>query len=588
MLVVSNFQGNIREFSKCSVAVDVSCLLHKGLFGGMESVAQGKKSTFYIYYVNKHIKALLDLGCHVIMVFDGRALPAKKDLNEERRQRRVDNVKAGEVLLSEGKIDEAVDKFKRATSITLEYFRNRPNVDVIVSPYESDAQLTFLVNEGFADLVITEDSDLIVFGCTRVAFKWNCESGNCVIYEKSQLAQCFSGVMRNNFDFTKFRRICILSGCDYLQAGLPGIGLNKALSFFSKTSKTNLNELLPRIPTYLNMPKLNVTKEFISDFIRAENTFIYQVVFDPRQRCQRPLTKYLCPLKDKGKISISHLFGDDDDSQIMGMDFSYAGQVISSTLAVRLALGNQIENSVMTDKFFLPSPIPEWSVWFDRFESCGNRKRRIEEEQKEAEKKCGMAFQFDSPSKKRLKLESFQPLDSIDVGHEVQFPDYSVRNEMGTEVCAKQEHELFEDVQIDQNLSQTHRTQEYPVGKVKSVSRSNPVKNQASINWNVEKLIETYASKTDFDSSKNSNVTSTASGRSAYFVHRSPSCANPFRRPVVKKVGVASTSDVDLQTHSPPVSSVVKEEYESSPLRTSSVINVVGCRPSGLRASFKK
>lgn len=32
----------------------------------------------YIHYVSKHIKALLDLGCHVIMVFDGRPLPAKK------------------------------------------------------------------------------------------------------------------------------------------------------------------------------------------------------------------------------------------------------------------------------------------------------------------------------------------------------------------------------------------------------------------------------------------------------------------------------------------------------------------------------
>ncbi|VDK63155.1 unnamed protein product [Cylicostephanus goldi] len=73
-------QGNVREFSGCSVAVDVSCLLHKGLFGCSESLAQGKKTTLwgYIYYVKKHIKALLDLGCHVIMVFDGRPLPAKK------------------------------------------------------------------------------------------------------------------------------------------------------------------------------------------------------------------------------------------------------------------------------------------------------------------------------------------------------------------------------------------------------------------------------------------------------------------------------------------------------------------------------
>ena len=34
-----------------------------------------------------------------------------------------------------------------------------------MSPFEADAQLTYLVNEGIADLAITEDSDLIPFGC---------------------------------------------------------------------------------------------------------------------------------------------------------------------------------------------------------------------------------------------------------------------------------------------------------------------------------------------------------------------------------------------------------------------------------------
>ncbi|VDL67709.1 unnamed protein product, partial [Nippostrongylus brasiliensis] len=169
---------NPLEFAKCSVAVDVSCLLHKGLFGCADKIPRFFFS--YIYYVEKHVKALLNIGCHVILVFDGRPLPAKKNINEERRQRRSENVKAGERLIAEGKIAEASDKFKRATSITsevvectIQHFRELKNVDVIVAPYEADAQLTFLVSEGFADLVITEDSDLIAFGCERVGFDEN-------------------------------------------------------------------------------------------------------------------------------------------------------------------------------------------------------------------------------------------------------------------------------------------------------------------------------------------------------------------------------------------------------------------------------
>ena len=41
-------------------------------------------------------------------------------------------------------------------------------IPYIVALYEADAQLAFLVSEGYADLVITEDSDLLVYGCKEV------------------------------------------------------------------------------------------------------------------------------------------------------------------------------------------------------------------------------------------------------------------------------------------------------------------------------------------------------------------------------------------------------------------------------------
>lgn len=44
------------------------------------------------------------------------------------------------------------------------------NVSFIVAPYEADAQMTFLAVSKQVDAVITEDSDLIAFGCPRVSF----------------------------------------------------------------------------------------------------------------------------------------------------------------------------------------------------------------------------------------------------------------------------------------------------------------------------------------------------------------------------------------------------------------------------------
>lgn len=41
-------------------------------------------------------------------------------------------------------------------------------VDCIVAPYEADAQLAFLTKCQLAQAVITEDSDLLAFGCKKV------------------------------------------------------------------------------------------------------------------------------------------------------------------------------------------------------------------------------------------------------------------------------------------------------------------------------------------------------------------------------------------------------------------------------------
>jgi exonuclease-1 len=41
----------------------------------------------------------------------------------------------------------------------------------IVAPYEADAQLAYLSRAGLVDFVISEDSDLLVFGARKVLYK---------------------------------------------------------------------------------------------------------------------------------------------------------------------------------------------------------------------------------------------------------------------------------------------------------------------------------------------------------------------------------------------------------------------------------
>lgn len=92
---------------------------------------------------------------------------------------RIKNRRKAKELLREGKIKEARECFQRCVDITstmahevIKACRAR-NIDTIVAPYEADSQLAFLNLNGIADIVITEDSDLILFGCSKVRYFFN-------------------------------------------------------------------------------------------------------------------------------------------------------------------------------------------------------------------------------------------------------------------------------------------------------------------------------------------------------------------------------------------------------------------------------
>jgi exonuclease-1 len=46
----------------------------------------------------------------------------------------------------------------------------REGMQYIVAPYEADAQMAFLEKRNIVDGIITEDSDLLVFGCQNVCY----------------------------------------------------------------------------------------------------------------------------------------------------------------------------------------------------------------------------------------------------------------------------------------------------------------------------------------------------------------------------------------------------------------------------------
>lgn len=73
-------------------------------------------------------------------------------------------------------------------------------------------------------------------------------NGNGLLIENENLYLSM-GERPENFSFDKFRYMCILSGCDYLQS-LPGIGLAKACRFVKRTVDPDIYRVLPTFDVF--------------------------------------------------------------------------------------------------------------------------------------------------------------------------------------------------------------------------------------------------------------------------------------------------------------------------------------------------
>ncbi|KAM9053266.1 LOW QUALITY PROTEIN: exonuclease 1-like [Megaptera novaeangliae] len=317
---------HMRKYKGQVVAVDTYCWLHKGAVACAEKLAKGEPTDKYVGFCMKFVNMLLSHGIKPILVFDGCTLPSKKEVEKSRRERRQANLLKGKQLLHEGKVSQARECFTRSINITHAMAHNvikaarSQGVDCLVAPYEADAQLAYLNKAGIVQAVITEDSDLLAFGCKKVILKMD-QFGNGLEVDQARLGMCKQ--LGDVFTEEKFRYMCILSGCDYLSS-LRGIGLAKACKVLRLANNPDILKVIKKIGHYLKM-NITVPEDYIKGFIRANNTFLYQLVFDPIKRKLIPLNAY----------------EDDIDPETL----SYAGRYVDDSIALQIALGNKDINT---------------------------------------------------------------------------------------------------------------------------------------------------------------------------------------------------------------------------------------------------
>jgi len=261
---------------------------------------------------------LIYFGVTPYLVFDGDNLPSKAGTESERAKRREESKRRGLELYKAGKTSQAHQELQKAVDVTPLMARQlieelkRMKIQYVVAPYEADAQLAYLEAKGIINGILSEDSDLLVFGAKRLLTKLD-QHGDCVEINRADFASCRE-ISLVGWSDAEFRRMAILSGCDYLPS-INKMGLKTAYRYVRKYKNT---EKVLRMLQFEG--QLTVPAGYLEKYQQAELTFLHHRVF--------------CPIAKK------LVFLTDLEPGMKEEDLPYLGKDVDSEIAIGVACGD--------------------------------------------------------------------------------------------------------------------------------------------------------------------------------------------------------------------------------------------------------
>lgn len=291
---------SLRQLGGKTFAVDAYSWLHKSIFTCPEELCTNKPTKGYITYFRQRYEKLKQYNIQLYMVFDGYPLGAKMNTNLSRKEDRENNKVLAEQYILKGDSVKAREHYSRACPVTVHMAKSwikfciQNKIPYIVAPFEADSQMVYLEKLGLVDGIISEDSDLLIFGCKTLVTKLDLNSSSCVMIERKNFP-----LMDNDLDKkgnpkfpigqlsqTDLYNLVCLSGCDYTP-GIYLIGLLKAIKLL-KEHDFNIENAIRGVQTAYKQKLMKkkdapnpVPDNYLEDVVRAKICFEYMFVFDP-------------------------------------------------------------------------------------------------------------------------------------------------------------------------------------------------------------------------------------------------------------------------------------------------------------------
>ena len=326
---------HLRKFKGQTLGIDAYGWLHRGTVSCAIDLALDKPVTQvrlppfcrqdnsltshrYVDFAMHRVSMLIHFGVTPYIVFDGDHLPSKAAKELERAKRREESKKVGLELYRTGKISQAHQELQKAVDVTPYMARlfieelKKLDVQYVVAPYEADAQLVYLERKGLISGILSEDSDMLVFGAKRLLTKLE-QYGDCIEINHVDFTAC-RDISLIGWTDMDFRRMAILSGCDYL-ANIKNMGIKTAYRYVRRYKS---------IEKVLQMLQFEgqffVPPGYLDDFKQAELTFLHQRVF--------------CPLVQQ-MVMLTDLNGETKEE-----DLPFVGAPVEQETAIGVACGD--------------------------------------------------------------------------------------------------------------------------------------------------------------------------------------------------------------------------------------------------------
>jgi 5'-3' exonuclease len=225
----SIYKIHVKELIGKTIVIDTSIYIYKYL-------KEDKLEENFTKLINLFLKNKI----RPIFVFDGKTPVNKMDLVKERskykKEAEIEYALLKEQNYQDKRLVDLKKKFVRVKEeniITLKKVMNKFNVEIIQCEWEADAICANFVKSGVAWACLSDDMDMLVYGCGKVIRDFSLHSLSAQLYILPNILKDLK------LSMVSFRDIMVISGTDYCRTDSSEVTLTTTLAFYEKYLENN-------------------------------------------------------------------------------------------------------------------------------------------------------------------------------------------------------------------------------------------------------------------------------------------------------------------------------------------------------------